>query len=90
LGVTWLAWSYRRATRRQPPIARVALDAPRRRLLMTCLATAFVVGATAAWLLTPEAIASRRFVRSLVWCTSSFAALYAIASAAWWRRHGDA
>jgi len=90
IGVTLLAWRYRRALRQQPPLAPAALDAPRRRLLMACLVVAFVVGATAAWLLTPDAIAPRRFVRTLVWSTSCFAALYVVASTAWWRRHGNA
>lgn len=93
VGVAALAVVYRRALRRLPPAVPAPLDTQRRRLLLACAAVALAIGAASAWALTPAtlpAYLSHRLVRSVVWSTSCFAALLAIASAAWWRRHGDA
>jgi hypothetical protein len=93
VGVAALAVMYRRALRNGPPPARSPLDISRKRLLLACGVAATVVGAASAWALTPAsmpAYTSRLLVRSVVWSTSCFAALFVIASAAWWRRYGDA
>jgi len=93
LGVAALAVLYRRALRTGPRPARSLLDGQRKRLLLACLATATVVGAASACALTPAsmpAYTSRLLVRTVVWSTSCFAALFVIASTAWWRRRGDA
>ncbi|HEY9108769.1 MAG TPA: hypothetical protein VIN58_18980, partial [Roseateles sp.] len=88
-----LAIMYRRALRTWPRPAQSPLDRPRKRLLLACGVAAVVVGAASACALTPAAMpayTSRLLVRSVVWSTSCFAALFVIASAAWWRRRGDA
>ena len=93
VGVAALAVVYRRKLRSQPRALPAPRDAQRRRLLLACLATAGAVGAASAWVLTPDtmpAYLSHRLVRTVVWSTSCFAALFVIASAAWWRRRGDA
>ncbi len=93
LGVAVLAVVYRRKLRTQPRPASHPLDRPRRRLLLASLAAATVVGAVSACALTPvttPAYTSRLLVRTVVWSTSCFTTLFVIASAAWWRRRGDA
>lgn len=93
VGVGVLALAYRRTLRARPPAAPAPQDARRRRLLLACLALAAVVGASSAYALTSTtlpAYTSHLLVRTVVWSTSCFAALFVIASAAWWRRVGDA
>ena len=93
VGVVLLAVAYRRTLRTRPTAAPAPLDARRRRLLLACLAVAALVGASSAYALTPAtlpAYSSHLLVRTVVWSTSCFAALFVIASAAWWRRVGDA
>jgi uncharacterized membrane protein YfcA len=93
VGVAALIVLYRRALRARPRPEPAPLDAQRRRLLLACLVTASVVGAASAWALTPAsmpAYTSHRLVRTVVWSTSCLAVLLVIASAAWWRRRGDA
>jgi Domain of unknown function (DUF4184) len=93
LGVAVLAVTYRRTWRARPKAAAAQQDPVRRRALLACLALAAVVGATSAYALTPAtlpAYTSHLVVRSVVWSTSCFAALFVVASGAWWRRLGDA
>lgn len=93
VGVAVLALAYRRVLRARPPAAPALQDAQRTRLLLACAAIAVAVGAASALALTaPEApaYASRLIVRTVVWSTSCFAALFVVASVAWWRRRGDA
>ncbi|MFG6412418.1 DUF4184 family protein [Roseateles sp. DC23W] len=93
VGVGLLAIAYWRALRDQPTAAPRAQDTRRTRLLLACLAGAVIVGAASAWALTPAtlpAYVSHRVVRTVVWSTSCFAALYVLACLVWWRRLGDA
>ncbi|RZL37269.1 MAG: DUF4184 family protein [Rubrivivax sp.] len=95
LGVVALAVAYRRSLHAWPPASPSPpspLDAPRRRLLLACLAAAIAVGASCAYTLTPASLpaySSHLLVRSVVWSTSCFALLYVLGSVAWWRRLGD-
>lgn len=92
VGVAALAITYRRALRARPPLPRPAPNPRRTRLLLGCMALAGLVGAASACALTPAtlpAYESRILVRTVVWSTSCFTALYVLASAAWWRRLGD-
>jgi hypothetical protein len=93
IGVVALAITYRRTVRGRPQPAPTALDARRQRLLLACLAVAALVGASSAYALTAAtlpAYTSILVVRTVVWSTSCFVTLFVIASAAWWRRIGDA
>lgn len=93
LGVAALAIAYRLARRQRPPGTRDGLDRRRATVVRCCFAVALAVGALSAWGLTPPtlpAYESRLLVRTVVWSTSCFATLFVIASAAWWRRYGDA
>ncbi len=92
VGVVALVIAYRRTLRKRPPAPAGAAHGGRLRLLLACLAAALVVGATCAYLLTPPSLPAyptHLVVRTVVWSTSCFATLFAIASLAWWRRHGD-
>lgn len=92
-GVVALTIVYRRSLRSRPKPAPAPLDMRRKQLLLACLAAAAVVGAASAYALTPATVpayTSRLLVRSVVWSTSCFTALFVIASAAWWRRRRDA
>ena len=92
-GVVVLAIAYRRALRAKPAVTQPAHDRRRIRLLLACLAAAVIVGAASAYVLTPTtlpAYASHLLVRTVVWSTSCFAALFVVSSAVWWRRRGDA
>ncbi|WP_163614767.1 hypothetical protein, partial [Klebsiella pneumoniae] len=85
--------AYRRACRRQPAAAPQPLDRQRRRWLAGCAGLAVLVGLGAAWALTPPDLAGynyRLLARSVAWATSCGITLYAVASALWWRRHGEA
>lgn len=93
VGVAALAVVYRRTLRARPRPAPHPLDAQRRRLLLAGLAAALAIGASSAYALTPATLpgyASYLVVRTVVWSTSCFSALFVIASAAWWRHRGDA
>lgn len=93
VGVAVLAVMYRRKLRTQPRPAQSPQDGRRKRLLLGCVLAAVVVGAVSAYALTPAttpAYTSRLLVRTVVWSTSCFTALFVIASAAWCRRRGDA
>ena len=92
VGVAALIVMYRRTVRAQPRAVPAPQDGPRRRLLLACLAVAMVVGAASACALTPAtlpAYTSHLLVRTVVWSTSCFAALFVVASVGWWRRLGD-
>lgn len=92
-GVLVLAIAYRRALGRQHPLTAPQRDTRRIRLLLAGGAMAVIVGATSALVLTPATLpgyVTYLVVRTVVWGTSCFAALYVLASLVWWRRQGDA
>lgn len=92
-GSAVLALAYRRACKRQPAAAPQPLDRQRRRWLAGCAGLAALVGLGAAWALTPPDLAGynyRLLARSVAWATSCGITLYAVASALWWRWHGEA
>lgn len=91
-GLTVLALAYRRSLRRQSPAPATAHDAQRARLLLAGLAGALVVGASLAWLATPDAYrrAISPLVVNIVICsTSTFLLFFVAGSLAWWQRRGD-
>lgn len=93
VGVAVLALAYRRAAQAQPRVPRRPHDRRRLAVLLACVAGALAVGAASAHALTAPTLPGRAsvlLVRTVVWSTSCFAALYVIASAVWWRRWGDA
>ncbi|MBI3349511.1 MAG: DUF4184 family protein [Burkholderiales bacterium] len=96
-GVVALAVVYRRALAARamaaPPRHDARHDTQRIRLLLACLAVAVTVGALSANALTPAtlpAYTSHLIVRTVVWSTSCFTALFVAVSLAWWHRLGDA
>jgi hypothetical protein len=92
VGVVALAIVYGRAWRAQRPATPRRPDA-RPALLLAGLVAAVIVGAASAFALTPAklpAYHSHLLVRTVVWSTSCFAALFVVGSVAWWRRRGDA
>ncbi len=92
MGVVLLALAYRRSVRARLPATPPARDPRRTRLLLACAAVAVMVGATAAYALTPAtlpAYISHRLVRTVVWSTSCFATLFILASLLWWHRRRD-
>lgn len=90
-GLIAMAVVYRSAVRAQPvaPSPSAALDAMRTRLLLAGVVCSVVFGAAVALSPAAPASVSLRVVRTVVWSTSSFAALFLGASLVWWRRRGD-
>ncbi|KQW46554.1 MULTISPECIES: DUF4184 family protein [unclassified Roseateles] len=92
MGLAAMTVTYRRAIRATASSASLPeLDTRRIRLLLAGLACSITVGLLAAVALDAMSPGSPSLfvVRTTVWSTTCFAALYLLGSIAWWRRLGD-